>query len=110
MVQAGRTPKLLTSFAMFAAAYFPLAIIFIVHDVSDASWSLQHPVACGIVGITVATCMVVSVKVAYSFAPHIPGTITEASSKSTDMLSYSLSISRRWADSTSATGGMWWRR
>jgi hypothetical protein len=89
-VRVPSTPKLLLSVAMFIAAYFPLVIIFIVHDIDDAGWHLRHPATCTALALLVAGCVAVTVRILSRLSPTRSGRITDTSSKSMDMFSYSL--------------------
>ncbi|MBT9540058.1 hypothetical protein [Thiobacillus sp.] len=82
--------RLIPSLLMFISAYFPLALIFIIKDLDEATFLPSHPVtATVIMAVTLFACAVVLLA-ASKIKSGLPVKVTKVSNKSGDMFTYTI--------------------
>lgn len=80
------TPSLL----MFISSYFPLALIFIIKDLDDATYRPSHPVTAAIIVVVTSLACAVVLLAANKIKSGLPVKVTKVSNKSGDMFTYTI--------------------
>lgn len=82
--------KFIPALLMFVSSYFPLALIFIIKDLDNATFLPMHPIVAAVVVVTVMlACAVVLIAVS-KIESGVPVKITKVSNKSGDMFTYTI--------------------
>lgn len=75
---------------MYVSSYFPLALIFIIKDLDEATFRPIHPAAEAVVaGVALLACTIVLI-VAHKVDSGVSVRITKVSNKSGDMFTYTI--------------------
>lgn len=82
--------RFIPSLLMFISSYFPLALIFIIKDLDDATFLPSHPATAAIIAsVTLLACVVVIVA-ARKIDSGLPVKVTKVANKSGDMFTYTI--------------------
>ena len=82
--------RFLSSLLMFVSSYFPLALIFIIKDLDDATFLPKHPITAAMIAILVLIACGTALRAVRSIESGILVTITKVSNKSGDMFTYTI--------------------
>lgn len=82
--------RFLPSLLMFVSSYFPLALIFIIKDLNEATLRPDHPITAAIIAVLVLIACAVVLRAARKIEGGVPVKITKVSSKSGDMFTYTI--------------------
>lgn len=82
--------RFLPSLLIFTSSYFPLSLIFIIKDLNPSSLIPQHPITALCIFTFFSVSCVVVLKAARSIKNGLPVTVTNVSSKSGDMFTYTI--------------------
>ena len=82
--------RFLPSLLMFVSSYFPLALIFIIKDLDEATLHPGHPIPAAIIAVLVLIACAVVLRAARKIESGVPVKITKVSSKSGDMFTYTI--------------------
>ena len=75
---------------MFVSSYFPLALIFIVKDLDDATFLPRHPVVAALIAVVVLAACAIVLRAARTIESGVPVKVTKVSNKSGDMFTYTI--------------------
>lgn len=82
--------KFIPALLMFISSYFPLALIFIVKDLDDATFFPKHPITAAIIAVVALLACVVVLVAANRIESGVPVRVTRVSNKSGDMFTYTI--------------------
>ena len=82
--------RFLPSLLMFISSYFPLALIFIIKDLDEATFHLKHPITAAIIVVVVLAACAVVLHAARKIESGVPVKIMKLSNKSGDMFTYTI--------------------
>lgn len=75
---------------MFISSYFPLALIFIIKDLDDATFLPKHPLTAAVIVVLFAGACAVVLRAARAIDSGVPVRILKVSNKSGDMFTYTI--------------------